>query len=95
MILAAGAVILLLAVTLLGVAVLLPSTPEVPLDRRRPFEAEPPSSISRLALSGVRSFERLLEGRNVRLFSRNFGRSPVGMRPPRALPWWSKPAEWS
>lgn len=70
MILAVGAVILLLAVTLLGVAVLLPSTPEVPLDRRRPFEPEPPSSISRLALSGVRSFERLLHGRNVRLFAR-------------------------
>ncbi|WP_285249430.1 type II secretion system F family protein [Pseudarthrobacter sp. fls2-241-R2A-168] len=70
MILAVGAVILLLAVTLLGVAVLLPSTPDVPLDRRRPFEPEPPSSISRLAVSGVRSFERLLQGRNVRLFSR-------------------------
>ena len=70
MILAVGAVILLVAVSLLGVAVLLPSTPEVPLDRRRPFEPEPPSSISRLALSAVRSFERLLHGRNVSLFSR-------------------------
>jgi tight adherence protein B len=69
-ILAVGAVILLLAVTLLGVAVLLPSTPEVPLERRRPFDPEPPSSISRLALSGVRSFERILQGRNVNLFSR-------------------------
>jgi tight adherence protein B len=69
-ILTVGAVILLLAVSLLGVAVLLPSAPEVPLDRRRPFEAEPPSSISRLALSAVRSFERLLHGRNVSLFSR-------------------------
>jgi tight adherence protein B len=69
-ILAVGAVILLLAVSLLGVAVLLPSAPEVPLDRRRPFEPEPPSSISRLALSGVRSFERLLHGRNITLFSR-------------------------
>lgn len=70
MILAVGAVILLLAVSLLGVSVLLPSTPDVPLDRRRPFEPEPPSSISRLALSGVRSFERLLHGRNITLFSR-------------------------
>jgi tight adherence protein B len=69
-ILAVGAAILLLAVSLLGVSVLLPSTPEVPLDRRRPFEPEPPSSISRLALSGVRSFERLLHGRNITLFSR-------------------------
>jgi tight adherence protein B len=69
-ILAVGAAVLLLAVSLLGVAVLLPSAPEVPLDRRRPFEPEPPSSISRLALSGVRSFERLLHGRNISLFSR-------------------------
>jgi tight adherence protein B len=69
-ILAVGAVILLLAVGLLGVAMVLPGAPEVPLDRRRPFEAEPPSSISRLALSSVRSFERLLRGRNVTLFAR-------------------------
>ena len=70
MIIAIGSVILLAAICLLGVAVLLPSAPSVPLDRRRPFEPEPPSSLSRLALSGVRSFERLLAGRNVKLFSR-------------------------
>ncbi|SLK01427.1 type II secretion system F family protein [Arthrobacter sp. P2b] len=70
MILAAGAVILLVAVCLLGVAVILPGAPSVPLDRRRPFEAERPSSISRLALSAVRSFERPLAGRNVKLFAR-------------------------
>ena len=29
------------------------------------------------------------------IFSRNLGRRPVGIRPPRARPWWSKPAEWS
>lgn len=70
MIIAIGSVLLLAAICLLGVAVLLPSAPAVPLDRRRPFEPEPPSSLSRLALSGVRSFERLLAGRNVKLFSR-------------------------
>lgn len=70
MIIAIGSVILLAAICLLGVAVLLPSAPSVPLDRRRPFEAEPPSSLSRLALSGVRSFERLLAGRNVKVFTR-------------------------
>lgn len=70
MILAVGAAILLAAVCLLGVAVLLPSAPTVPLDRRRPFEPEPPSSLSRFALSAVRSFERLLAGRNITLFSR-------------------------
>ncbi|MBX7445196.1 MULTISPECIES: type II secretion system F family protein [unclassified Arthrobacter] len=70
MIIAIGSAILLAAVCLVGVAVLLPSAPSVPLDRRRPFEAEPPSSLSRLALSGVRSFERLLAGRHVKLFAR-------------------------
>ncbi|WP_104042522.1 type II secretion system F family protein [Arthrobacter sp. ZGTC412] len=70
MILAVGAVILLVAVSLLGVAVLLPSEPHVPLDRRRPFEQEPPSSIARVALSAVRTFERVLHGRHVSLFSR-------------------------
>ncbi|MDQ0731392.1 type II secretion system F family protein [Arthrobacter sp. B1I2] len=70
MIIAIGSAILLAAICLLGVAVLLPSAPAVPLDRRRPFEPEPPSSLSRLALSGVRSFERMLGGRNVKLFSR-------------------------
>ncbi|WP_314213978.1 type II secretion system F family protein [Pseudarthrobacter equi] len=70
MILAIGAVILLAAICLLGVAVLMPSAPTVPLDRRRPFEPEPPSSLTRFALSAVRSFERLLAGRNITLFSR-------------------------
>lgn len=70
MILAAGAVIMLTAVCLLGVAVILPGAPAVPLDRRRPFEAEPPSSLARFASSAVRSFERALAGRRVTLFSR-------------------------
>lgn len=70
MILAAGTVILLVAVTLFGAAVLLPSAPDVPLDRRRPFDPDPPSSLTRVALSAVRSFERLLSGRNITLFAR-------------------------
>jgi len=70
MIIGIGAVILLAAICLLGVAVLLPGAPAVPLDRRRPFEPEPPSSLTRVALSGVKSFERLLAGRSVKLFSR-------------------------
>jgi tight adherence protein B len=69
-ILAAGAVILLAAVCLLGVAVILPGAPAVPLDRRRPFEADPPSSLARFASSAVRSLERVLAGRNIALFSR-------------------------
>ncbi|TNB70756.1 type II secretion system protein F [Arthrobacter sp. BB-1] len=70
MILAVGSTILLVAVVLLGATMLLPSTPEVPLDRRRPFESEPPSSLSRLAGSAIRAFERLLAGREVKMFSR-------------------------
>ncbi|PNI10313.1 type II secretion system protein F [Arthrobacter sp. AFG7.2] len=70
MILAAGTAILLIAVTLFGAAVLLPSAPDVPLDRRRPFDPEPPSSLARVALSAVRSFERLLAGRSITLFAR-------------------------
>ena len=65
MIMTVGAVLLLTAVCLAAVAVLLPSSPQVPLDRRRPFEAEPPSSLSRLALSAVKTLERLLGGRNL------------------------------
>lgn len=71
MIMTVGAVFLLAAVCLAGVAVLLPSSPQVPLERRRPFEAEPPSSLSRVALSAVRSFERLIGGRNLTLFARS------------------------
>ncbi|AUZ35468.1 type II secretion system protein F [Arthrobacter sp. PGP41] len=70
MILTVGAIILLVAVLLLGVAALQPSAPTVPLERRRPFESEPPSSLSRLAGSAVRSFERLFTGRDVKMFSR-------------------------
>ncbi|MEV7572508.1 type II secretion system F family protein [Arthrobacter nitrophenolicus] len=70
MILATGAVILLTAVCLLGVAVILPGAPSVPLDRRRPFDGDPPSSLARFSLTAVRSFERLLAGRNLALFSR-------------------------
>lgn len=70
MILVVGALILLMAVILFGVAVVLPSTPEVPLDRRRPFDPGPSSSLTRVALSAVRSLERLLAGRNVTLFAR-------------------------
>lgn len=70
MILAAGAVILLVSICLLGVAVILPAAPTVPLDRRRPFDTEPPSSLSRLAFSAIRFLERILAGRNVKLFGR-------------------------
>jgi tight adherence protein B len=65
-----GIVVLLAAVSLLGIAVLAPGTPEVPMDRRRPFESNPPTTLTRFAASAVTSFERMLGGRNVQLFSR-------------------------
>jgi tight adherence protein B len=69
MILVIGTVIILLAVVLLGVAVLLPGTPSVPLDRRRPFETEPPSSLTRFAGAAVRAIERALAKRSVKAFT--------------------------
>ena len=65
-----GIAVLLAAVSLLGIAVLAPGTPAVPMDRRRPFESNPPTTLARLAESAVASFERMLGGRDVRLFSR-------------------------
>lgn len=70
MILAIGTVIILLAVVLLGVAVVLPGTPSVPLDRRRPFETEPPSSLTRFAGAAIRAIERSLAGRTVKVFTK-------------------------
>jgi len=68
--LAVGIGVLLAAVSLLGVAVLVPGVPEVPLERRRPFEQDPGSPFSRFASSAVASFERMLATRSLRLFSR-------------------------
>lgn len=68
--LAVGIGVLLAAVSLLGVAVLVPGVPEVPLERRRPFEQDPGSPFSRFASSAVASFERMLSTRSLRLFSR-------------------------
>ncbi|WP_248759587.1 type II secretion system F family protein [Pseudarthrobacter sp. SSS035] len=65
-----GVAVLLVAVSLLGIAVLAPGAPEVPMDRRRPFESSPPTTLTRFAASAVTSFERMLGGRNVQLFSR-------------------------
>lgn len=68
--LAVGIGVLLAAVSLLGAAVLVPGVPEVPLERRRPFEQDPGSPFSRFASSAVASFERMLATRSLRLFSR-------------------------
>ncbi|WP_461164807.1 type II secretion system F family protein [Arthrobacter sp. R4-81] len=70
MMLTAGAAIFLAAVVLLGFAVIVRPAPEVPLDRRRPFEADPPSQLTRIAGSTVQAFDKALEGGSLRLFSR-------------------------
>jgi tight adherence protein B len=64
-----GIAVLLAAVVLLGAAVLIPGTPAVPLERRRAFEPDPPSTLTQVARSAVGSFERMLAGRTVTLFS--------------------------
>jgi len=69
--LAIGIGVMLAAISLLGVAVLVPGVPEVPLERRRPFEQDPASPLTRFAASAVGSFERMLTGRSLRLFSRS------------------------
>jgi tight adherence protein B len=70
MMLTAGAAIFLAAVVLLGFAVIVRPAPEVPLDRRRPYEADPLSQVTRIAASTVRAFDKALEGGSLRLFNR-------------------------
>lgn len=65
-----GIGVLLAAVCLLGMAILAPGTPEVPMDRRRPFQLNPPTTLTRVSASAVGSFERMLAGRDVQLFTR-------------------------
>ncbi|MBE4719245.1 type II secretion system F family protein [Pseudarthrobacter sp. AB1] len=66
-----GATFLFLAPLLVGVALVLPRTPDIALDRRRPYESEPPSGLTRLAGTTVRALDRFLATRNVRLYSRD------------------------
>ncbi|MCO4253298.1 type II secretion system F family protein [Pseudarthrobacter raffinosi] len=71
MMLTAGAVLFLAAAVLLGVAFIRRPAPEVPLDRRRPYEPEPASQLTRIAGSTVRIFDKALDGGSLRLFSRD------------------------
>ena len=68
--LTAGAALFLAAAVLLGVALIIRPAPEVPLDRRRPYEADPPSQLSRIAGSTVSAFDKALQGGSLRLFNR-------------------------
>jgi tight adherence protein B len=66
-----GALLLFLAAILLGVALVMPRAPQIALDRRRPYESESPSQLTRLTGSTVRVLDRYLEPRNARLFHRD------------------------
>lgn len=65
-----GAALLFLAPIMLGFVLVLPRTPEIARDRRRPYEADPPSRLTRLADATVGGLDRFLATRNVRLYNR-------------------------
>ncbi len=65
-----GAALLFLAPILVGFALVLPRTHDIALDRRRPYQADPPSGLTRLADTTVGALDRFLATRNVRLYSR-------------------------
>ncbi|MDR6505354.1 type II secretion system F family protein [Arthrobacter oryzae] len=70
MLMTLGAALLFLAPVLLGVALLIPGTPEIALGRRRPYDSNPPSGLTRLANTTVGALDRFLANRNVRLYNR-------------------------
>ena len=70
MLMTIGAVLLFLAPLLLGVALLIPGAPEIALSRRRPYDSDPPSRLTRMATITVRALDRFLAARNVRLYHR-------------------------
>lgn len=71
MVLALGILLVITAIALAGLAVMIPGTPTVPLDRRRPFRTEADSQLTRFADSAVQGVQRLLVKRNVRFFNRD------------------------
>jgi tight adherence protein B len=70
MVLTLGIILMVAAIVLAGVAVMIPRTPAVPLDRRRPFRTEADSQLTRFAGSAVHGIERFLAKRNIRHFNR-------------------------
>ena len=70
MVLTIGIILVVAAIALAGVAVMIPRTPTVPLDRRRPFRTEADSQLTRFAGSAVQGIERFLAKRNIRYFNR-------------------------
>ncbi|PTT65873.1 type II secretion system F family protein [Arthrobacter sp. HMWF013] len=65
-----GAALLFLAPILVGFVLVLPRTPDIALDRRRPYAADPPSFLTRIADATVGALDRFLATRNVRLYHR-------------------------
>ncbi|MBP1135376.1 tight adherence protein B [Arthrobacter sp. PvP023] len=70
MLITIGAALLFLAPLLLGVALLIPGAPEIALSRRRPYDSDPPSRLTRLANITVGALDRFLAARNLRLYNR-------------------------
>jgi tight adherence protein B len=71
MMLTAGAFLFFTAAILLGFAFIVRPAPQIPLDRRRPYEADPPSQLTRMAGSTVRAFDKALANGGLRLFNRD------------------------
>jgi tight adherence protein B len=65
-----GIMLVLAAVGLAAVAVMIPRTPTLPLDRRQPFRTESDSQLTRFAGQAVQGIEHFLAKRNVRYFNR-------------------------
>ncbi len=69
MILLTGTAFMLAAILLFGVAVILPKSPGVPLDRRRPYQVAD-SQLTRFAGSASGMIHAYLTRRDIRLFNR-------------------------
>ncbi|MFE4080532.1 type II secretion system F family protein [Paenarthrobacter sp. YIM B13468] len=70
MMLFAGLTLMLSAIVAFGIAVILPKAPEVPLDRRRPYQVAAGSGLARFTGSATDVIHAFLTRRNVRLFNR-------------------------
>jgi tight adherence protein B len=70
MVLIISVILVVAAAALAGATILIPRTPTVPLERRRPYRTDSDSQLTRFAGSAVEVIERFLARRNVRFFNR-------------------------
>jgi tight adherence protein B len=70
MVLIISVILVVAAAALAGATILIPRTPTVPLERRRPYRTDSDSQLTRFAGSAVEVIERFLAKRNVRFFNR-------------------------